>query len=134
MNELKLQMANLKPEVLVVNNCKAHQRMAIRIGEQAIALLRALKHLGVVDDYRLYFSVHIDYICEKCGKYGQYDSEDLAEPHGLRSSNKRLLANVSNSTLRYGMAVALKTRRTCGKLNGVFRLVAMRCMLTVKER
>ena len=129
MNGVKLQIAHHKTEVLLVSNCKAVQRMDLTVGEHTIASKRALKHLGVMIDDRLNFNSHVDYACEKAAKAINAVARIMPNTGGPRSSKRRLLASVSSSILRYGVpawAAALETKRNRVKLNGAFRLMAMR--------
>lgn len=120
MTGAKLQLAHHKTEVVLVSNRKAVQSVNINVGEYKIASKRALKHLGVMVDDRLNFNAHVDYACER--------ASIMPNVGGLRSSKRRLLASVATSTLRYAVpawAAALKTQCNRGKLNRVFRLIAM---------
>lgn len=129
MTGAKLQLAHHKTEVVLVSNRKAVQSVNINVGEYEIASKRALKHLGVMVDDRLNFNAHVDYACERASKAVNAIATIMPNVGGLRSSKRRLLASVATSTLRYAVpawAAALKTQCNRGKLNRVFRLMAMR--------
>ncbi|XP_058839398.1 uncharacterized protein LOC131694895 [Topomyia yanbarensis] len=129
MQEVKLQIAHHKTEVLLVRNCKVLRRAEITVREHIIVSKRVLKQLGVMIDDRLNFNTHVGYACEKAAKAINALARMRANNAGPCSSTRRLLASVSSSILRYGGPVcvaALETHRNRVKLSSTFRLMAMR--------
>ena len=129
MRGAKLEVAHHKTEVVLISNCKTVQQIKPMVGEYPVASKRALRYLGVIVDDRLNFNSHVDHVCEKASKAITAISRIMPNNSGPRSSKRRLLANVSMSTLRYGAAAwvaALETNRNRASLSKTQRLMAIR--------
>lgn len=129
MRGVKLEIAHHKTEVLMISNRKVAQQAKIMVGGHTITSKRALKYLGVMLDDRLNFNSHVDYACGKAAKAINAVARIMPNNGGLSSSNRRLLASVSSSIIRYGVAAwiaALRTNRNRTKLNSAYRLMAIR--------
>uniref|UniRef100_A0A2M4ADW9 Putative waldo-6 aae n=1 Tax=Anopheles triannulatus TaxID=58253 RepID=A0A2M4ADW9_9DIPT len=130
MASVKLKVAPLKTEVLMISNRKAVQHAVIEVGDKRIVSNRQLMYLGVKIDDRLNFNSHVDYVCEKARNTINALSRILPNSYGPCSSIRRLYANVLTSILRYGGPVwsaALESQvGNFAKLNRVYRLMAMR--------
>ena len=119
-----LILAHHKTEVVMISNRKSAQSVSVQAGSATIESRRELKYLGVILDDRLSFTSHVDYVCKKASGAIAALTRIMAN-----ADNRRLLASVSTSIVRYGFPAwqpGIKTEHNRAKLSSTHRLMCLR--------
>lgn len=131
---MEVNMLELAPEkttsVVFAWSYKHRREIAFQLGNHKIVPQKCVKYLGVVLDFNMTFSRHVDSIMEKADRIRKTVNILLANKNGPDMSKRRVLAAALQSALTYGCSVwveALKTKRNVERLISYQRSMAIRC-------
>lgn len=124
-----LSLAEHKTEVILISGRKVKEKIKVKVGNLVVESKDSLKYLGVMIDGKINFKEHIKYACKKASIAHRSLSRMMRNIGGPRSSSRKLLASVVNSTLLYGAQIwanALKVQATRRRMLSIHRLSALR--------
>lgn len=101
MESKQLEVAPEKSEAAVVSGKKKCRPLNIFINGQKIQIKKDLKYLGVIIDYRLSYSQHIEYVTEKANKTCMALSHILPRVGGAGENKRRVLQCATDSIILY---------------------------------
>lgn len=129
LNSMGLALAEHKTEVVVISSRRTIEYMKINVGECEIISKDSLKYLGMIIDRKLSFNSHIKYVEAKARATVASLCRIMPNTRGPKYHRRRILAEVVKSIILYASpiwAVSMRFKTYCGKLNSVYRLIALR--------
>lgn len=131
MNVNELQMAPEKTAAVVFSWSYKHRaEVKFEIDGIEINPSKSVKYLGVIMDFRLSFTRHVDELGRKAEMMIQTLNILLANTSGPVASKRKVLAGALQSALTYAApiwAVALHTAKNKEKLKSIQRTILLRC-------
>lgn len=129
LNNMGLQLAEQKTEVILITSRKQMEDIAIEVGGQQIISKPYINYLGVIIDARLSFRIHLDTVSEKARRVNGALSRLMPNVGGASQKRRLLLGNVITSILMYGAPIWASASEVCTyrqKVASVYRLCALR--------
>ena len=105
MDTKNLTLATHKTESILLSGRKRHGEIAFTICGEIVKPQKALKYLGVTLDGSVKFNTHLQRAAEKADLVARDLKRIMPRTYGASENKRRILANVAQSILTYGIEI-----------------------------